>query len=111
RALTATLQPISPSPSAICRPRPREPPVTRATLPARSKRLRVVISAASLNPGRTVEGVHGLGVLHRAGAPCGKAVAGEVDHVDVGGARGDSLGEDLRALGCERARAATDDLL
>ena len=34
RALSATLQPISPSAWAICRPSPREPPVIKATWPS-----------------------------------------------------------------------------
>src|SRR5207302_8637328 len=34
----AIFAPISPSASAICKPRPREPPVTSATLPDRSNR-------------------------------------------------------------------------
>src|SRR5262245_50257311 len=33
----ATAAPASPSPRAISRPRPRDPPVTRATLPERAK--------------------------------------------------------------------------
>ena len=43
RAVIATRAPISPSASAICRPSPREPPVTSATLPVRSRSLRTVI--------------------------------------------------------------------
>src|SRR6188474_2461241 len=35
-AVIATFAPISPSASAICSPRPREPPVTSATRPERS---------------------------------------------------------------------------
>jgi len=45
RAVIATLAPISPSASAICSPRPREPPVMRATLPLRSNRFFTLISA------------------------------------------------------------------
>ena len=37
RAVSTTLAPISPRASAICRPSPREPPVTTATRPLRSK--------------------------------------------------------------------------
>src|SRR5690348_10972954 len=37
REVTTTLAPASPSDSAICRPRPREPPVTRAVWPSRLK--------------------------------------------------------------------------
>ena len=37
RAVTATRAPISPNPSAIWRPMPREPPVTSAVLPLKSR--------------------------------------------------------------------------
>src|SRR5438045_5940581 len=40
RATSATRAPISPSASAICKPSPREPPVTSATLPVRSNSCR-----------------------------------------------------------------------
>src|SRR4051812_19581704 len=41
RAVMAIFAPISPSASAICRPRPREPPVMRAFLPFRLRSSRV----------------------------------------------------------------------
>src|SRR3981189_2136512 len=44
RAEMAMRAPISESPFAICNPRPREPPVTRATLPPSSNRSRPPIS-------------------------------------------------------------------
>jgi hypothetical protein len=37
REVSSTFAPASPSASAICSPRPREPPVTSAVLPLRSK--------------------------------------------------------------------------
>ena len=48
RELTITLAPASPRASAICRPRPREPPVTSAVLPLRSNNaltLRVMVDS------------------------------------------------------------------
>src|SRR3954468_3664111 len=43
RAVSATLAPISPSASAICSPRPREPPVTSALRPLRLRSSRSFI--------------------------------------------------------------------
>jgi hypothetical protein len=37
-------------------------------------------------------------VEHRPAAPAGEPVAGEIDHVDVGGAKGEALVEDARAF-------------
>src|SRR6202162_4217653 len=45
RAEMAMRAPISASPFAICSPRPREPPVTRATLPPSSNSSRTPTSA------------------------------------------------------------------
>src|SRR5712691_8401246 len=47
RAVIATLAPASPSASAICRPRPRLPPVTNATLPSRRNVSRTPIGVES----------------------------------------------------------------
>ena len=47
RAVIATLAPISPSASAICSPRPREPPVTSAFRPLRLRRSRTFIPSAA----------------------------------------------------------------
>src|SRR5690606_12546320 len=62
RAVMATLAPISPRASAICRPSPREPPVMRATLPVRSNSAFTLIMFASVAvcrcgsaPGQRVE--------------------------------------------------------
>src|SRR6266404_3747410 len=46
RAVIATLAPSSPRTSAICRPRPRDPPVTSATRPVRSCNLTRLIIAS-----------------------------------------------------------------
>ena len=43
RATSATCAPISPSASAICRPSPREPPVTSAVLPVMSNNWRTLM--------------------------------------------------------------------
>src|SRR5207302_8027485 len=48
---------------------------------------------------------------HRPAAIGREAVAGEVDHVDVGGAQRDAFLEDVRALVGERVHAALDDFL
>src|ERR1017187_2696867 len=48
RAVRASLAPISPRASAICNPRPREPPVTSATLPVRSISFFTLIGKFSL---------------------------------------------------------------
>src|SRR5258708_29064306 len=45
RALIAIFAPISPGACAICSPSPREPPVTRATLPLSSNNSRTPISS------------------------------------------------------------------
>src|SRR5689334_14723973 len=45
RAVIATFAPISPSASAICRPSPREPPVTSACLPLSSRSCRTFMAA------------------------------------------------------------------
>src|SRR5258707_13541645 len=51
RAVIATLAPSSPRTSAICRPRPRDPPVTSATRPVRSCNLtRLIIASQSAVP-------------------------------------------------------------
>src|ERR1041384_3319852 len=47
RAVMATLAPISPSASAICSPRPREPPVTSALRPFRLRRARTLTRGLS----------------------------------------------------------------
>src|ERR1043166_6078381 len=47
RAVMALLAPISPSASAICSPRPREPPVTSALRPFRLRRSRTFIRGLS----------------------------------------------------------------
>src|SRR6266852_5320867 len=49
RAQSTTLAPISASASAICRPRPIEPPLTMATRPLISKSSRTVLAAAGLD--------------------------------------------------------------
>src|ERR1017187_9124234 len=48
RAVSASIAPISPRASAICSPRPREPPVTSATLPVRSISFLTLIGKTSL---------------------------------------------------------------
>src|SRR4029077_18052663 len=53
----------------------------------------------------------GLAVVHGPAAECREAVAGEIDDIDVGGARRDALVEDLEALRVEGAQAARDDFL
>src|SRR4051812_21323917 len=45
RAVIATFAPISPSASAICSPRPREPPVTSACLPSSARSCRTFMAA------------------------------------------------------------------
>src|SRR3954462_2370142 len=45
RAVIATFAPISPSASAICSPRPREPPVTSACLPSSASSCRTFMAA------------------------------------------------------------------
>src|SRR5260221_7865271 len=52
-----------------------------------------------------------VGMEHRPAAIGRKAVAGEVDHVDVGGAQRDAFLEDVRALVGERVHAALDDFV
>jgi len=54
-------------------------------------------------------GAEGFGVEHGAAAPGGEAVAGDVDHVDVGGAQGHAFFEDAGAFVYERQDAAVDD--
>src|SRR2546427_3577996 len=54
---------------------------------------------------------HRVGVEHRPAAVRRKAVAGEIDHVDVGGAQRDAFLEDVRAFVGERIHAALDDFL
>src|ERR1051325_5918375 len=54
---------------------------------------------------------HGVGIEHRPAAVGREAVAGEVDHVDVGGAQRDAFVEDLRALVDQRVDQALDDLV
>src|SRR5438067_8164292 len=54
---------------------------------------------------------HGVRVEHRSAAIRRKAVAGEIDHVDVGGAQRDAFLEDVRAFVGERIHAALDDFL
>src|SRR5229473_2977948 len=49
RAQSTTFAPISASASAICRPRPIEPPLTMATRPLISKSSRTVLAAAGLD--------------------------------------------------------------
>src|SRR5713226_3083206 len=49
RAQSTTLAPTSASASAICRPRPIEPPLTMATRPLISKSSRTVLAAAGLD--------------------------------------------------------------
>src|SRR5262245_56653697 len=53
----------------------------------------------------------GVRIEHRS-APIGReAVAGEVDHVDVGGAQGDAFLEDVRAFVDQRVDQARDDFV
>src|SRR5579871_6600709 len=52
RAVRTTLQPISPSASATCRPSPREPPVITATRPVRSNSFLMLISRHLEQSGR-----------------------------------------------------------
>ena len=58
--------PASPSASAICRPRPREPPVTSAVLPARSNSWRTEVLMAGLR--FRMERAGGVALARRAGA-------------------------------------------
>src|SRR5882724_883207 len=53
----------------------------------------------------------GIGIEHRAAAVRRKAVAREVDHVDVGSAQRDAFLEDVRAFVGEGVDAALDDLV
>src|SRR5947208_5172689 len=53
----------------------------------------------------------GLGVEHRPAAIRRKAIAGEIDHVDVGGAQRDPFFQDIRAFVHQRVDAALDDFL
>src|SRR5689334_9547687 len=53
----------------------------------------------------------GVGVEHRPAAVAREPVAGEVDHVDVGGAQRVAFLEDLGALVDERVDLALDDLV
>src|SRR5438477_5731195 len=54
---------------------------------------------------------HGVGVEHPSAAIRRKAVAGEIDHVAVGGAQREPFMEDVRAFVGERIHAALDDLV
>ena len=54
---------------------------------------------------------HRVGVEHRPAAPGRKAVAVDVDQVDVGRALGNAFLEDLRAFVHQRVDRALDDLL
>src|ERR1700678_1000129 len=67
RALIAILAPISPRPCAICRPRPREPPVTRATLSFSSNSSRTLISNHLEQPGGTLAAADAHGDHHQLG--------------------------------------------
>src|SRR6185503_193740 len=64
-----------------------------------------------LDRGQHLVQPHGVGVEHRPAAVGRKAVAGEVHHVDVGGAQRDAFLEDLRALVDERVDQPLDDLV
>src|ERR1700678_239311 len=68
RALMAILAPISPRPCAICRPRPREPPVTRTTLSFSSNSSRTPISNHLEQPGGTLAAADAHGDDHQLGA-------------------------------------------
>src|SRR5689334_24059131 len=73
---------------------------------------RALVSLLELfDRGQHLVQAHGVGVEHRPAAVGREAVAGEVDHVDVGGAQRDTFLEDLRALVHERVDKALDDLV
>src|SRR5690349_6737861 len=61
RAVIATFAPSSPRTSAICRPSPREPPVTRATLPWRSSSLARLMT---FSPGSWAVAAHRVVARH-----------------------------------------------
>src|SRR5581483_1129994 len=54
---------------------------------------------------------HGLGIEHRAAAKTGKAIAVDIDDVDIGCAQRDALLENLRAGVDKRVDATLDDFL
>src|ERR1700722_4249042 len=68
RALMAILAPISPSPCAICRPSPRDPPVIRATFPLSSNNSRTATSGHLEQAGRALAPADAHGDNHELGA-------------------------------------------
>src|SRR6266496_538421 len=54
---------------------------------------------------------YGVGIEHRSAAIRRKAIAGEIDHVDVGGAQRDAFLQNVRAFVGKRVDAALDDLV
>src|SRR6202007_1712706 len=79
----------------------------RRGLPLRA----LVALLEALDGGEHLVEADAVGMEHRAAAVRQKAVAGEVHHVDVGGAQRDALLEDVRAFVGERVHAPRDDLL
>src|SRR5277367_3442886 len=68
RALMAIFAPISPKPLAICNPRPRDPPVTSATLPPSSNRSRNPTLSDLEQPCGSLSAADAHGDHHQLGA-------------------------------------------
>src|SRR5438105_8697961 len=71
RAVMATFAPSSPSASAICKPRPREPPVISAVLPERSNRSLTLMCSLSSPPSSALEGTFASRGRHVREDPAG----------------------------------------
>ena len=81
----------------------------RRRLPER--RIGVRIGRETRHAAHDVVQTQHVGVEHRSAAMQRKAVAGQVDHVDIGRALRDAFVEDARAFVDQREDAALDDLV